>query len=408
MVEKQNKQPADIPMQKNKRKLFRSVGNVVILLLVFWIGLSVGNGNIGLHSSIGANKELPENLSYSSTEKVYDLLKQNFDGKLDVEKLQDGLKSGLTKATGDPYTEYFNAKDAKEFNEQLSGTFSGIGAQLGKDDKDNIVVMSPIAGYPAEKAGLRAKDAIINVDGRSTSGLSIDETVNMIRGKKGTTVTLDILRDGERKQFTITREDIKIPSVKSEILPGNIGYIQINQFWDDTSGLVNKAANEFKQANVKGVILDMRGNPGGSLEAAVDVASVWVPGGKTVLQEKRDGKVEQTYTANGQPLLLNVPTVVLIDEGSASASEIVAGALKDNKVATLIGTKSYGKGSVQQIIGLQDGAELKVTVARWYRPNGENIDKKGIKPDQEVKMTEEDYAKGADPQKDAAIQFLQK
>lgn len=409
MADTRTKQSIEVPGHgRRRRSLWRSAGNVAILLLVFWIGLSVGNGTIGLRSSVSSNKELPANLSYGDTERVYDLLKANYDGKLDVEKLEDGLKSGLVKAAGDPYTEYLNPKDAKAFNEQLSGTFSGIGAQLGKDDKDNIVVMSPIAGYPAEKAGLRAKDVIVNVNGKSTSGLSIDETVSMIRGKKGTVVTLDVLRGDERKAFKITREDIKIPSVKHEVLPGNVGYIQINQFWSDTASLVSKAAQEFKQAGVKSVVLDLRGNPGGSLEAAVDVSSVWLPGGKTILHEKRDGKTTETYTASGNPVLLGVPTVVLIDEGSASASEIVAGALKDNKAATLLGSESYGKGSVQQIMELSSGGELKVTVARWYRPNGENIDKQGIKPDQEVKMTDEDFEKGLDPQKDAALQYLQK
>lgn len=395
-----------------KRKLYpkgllRSVGNIAVLLLVFWVGLSIGNGSVGFSSSTSTNKALPGDLNYGDTERVYDLLRTNYDGKLNAEKLEDGLRSGLVKAAGDPYTQYFTAKEAKEFNEQLSGTFSGIGAQLGKDDKDNVVVIAPIAGYPAEKAGLRAKDAIININGKSTAGMSLDEAVSFIRGKKDTKVTLEIMRDGsDRKEITVVRDDITIPSVEHEILPNNIGYIQITQFWNDTPELVNKAAREFKQAGVKSVVLDLRSNPGGSLPAAVDVASVWLPSGKTVLQEKRDGKVQETYKSSGAHGLLGMPTIVLINEGSASASEILAGALKDNKAATLMGTKSYGKGSVQQIIPLSDGGELKVTIARWYRPNGENIDKKGIKPDVEVKMTDEDYTKGADPQKDAAIQRL--
>lgn len=410
MAQKQEEGSNMAPEQKGvqRRSWLRTAGSIAVLLLVFWVGMAVGNGNIGLHSSVSQNKSLPANLSYGSTEELYDLLKSNYDGSLDVSKLEDGLKSGLVKATGDPYTEYFNAKDAKEFNEQLSGTFSGIGAQLGKDDKDNIVVVAPIAGYPADKAGLKAKDIIAMVNGESTSGLSIDETVGKIRGKKGTTVKLGILRGDERKEFTITREDIQIPSVDSEVLGNDTCYIKINQFWDDTSSLVQEAVSKCKQAGVKGAILDLRGNPGGSLDAAVDVASVWLPSGKTVLQEKRDGKVVRTYTASGDPSLLNMPTTVLIDEGSASASEIVAGALKDNKAATLIGVKSYGKGSVQQVIPLDDGAEIKITVARWYRPNGQNIDKKGIKPDQEVQLNEEEYAKGVDSQKDAALQYLRK
>jgi carboxyl-terminal processing protease len=406
----QNNSGPEITVKKSwTKQVLRSGVNVVILVAVFWVGISIGNGTISFTTPTKSNKSLPSTLDTSEAHNVYNLLRKNFDGDLDAQKLQDGMKSGLVKAAGDPYTEYFNAKDAKEFNEQLSGSFSGIGAQLGKDDKDNIIVIAPIANYPAEKAGLRAKDVVTEVDGKSTAGLSIDETVGKIRGKKGTQVTLKVVRDSkEQKELTITREDIKIPSVEYKILPENIGYIQISQFWDDTYGLTSKAAKEFKKAGVKGVIVDLRSNPGGSLDAAVDISNIWLPNGKTILQEKRDGRVVQTYTSSGTPVLLDVPTIVLVNEGSASASEIVAGALRDNKAATLVGVKSYGKGSVQQIIPLGNGGELKVTVARWFRPNGQNIDKKGINPDTEIKMTDEDYAGGKDPQKDAAINQLNK
>lgn len=377
------------------------------LLLVYFIGVNVGNGTISLVTPASSNKDMPASLNLSEVNNVYKLLRTNFDGELNTEKLTDGAKAGMTKATGDPYTEYFNPKEAKEFNEQLSGTFSGIGAQLGKDDEDNIIIMAPISGYPAEKAGLRAKDVIVSIDGKSTAGQSIDEAVNKIRGKKGTDVTLEIMREGaDKKTYTITREDIKVPSVEYEILPNNIGYIEITQFWDDTAQLVSKAEQKFRSAGVKQVVLDLRSNPGGSLDAAVDVANMWVPSGKTILQEKRDNKVVQTYTSSGKTLFDGTKTVVLIDEGSASASEILAGALKDNGIAKLIGMKSYGKGSVQQIIPLNNGGELKVTVARWFRPNGENIDKKGIKPDMEVKLTEDDYKNGKDPQKDEALRIV--
>lgn len=395
--------------EKPKRNIGKTLLNVGILLVVFTLGVNFGNGSLFLSGSpVASNKELPKDLNYDEVEKLYDTLKEKYDGKLTIEQLQDGLKSGLIQASGDPYTEYFSAKDAKEFNDELSGTFSGIGAKLGKDEKGNIMVMSPIPGYPAEKAGLRAKDVIMSINGESASGLTIDKAVNKIRGKSGTEVKLLVLRgEDERREFAITREEITVPSVEHEILPGDIGYLQITQFNGDTADLARKAADEFKQKSVKGVILDMRGNPGGALDAAVEVSELWVSSGNTILQEKRDGKLEQTYTSSrSNPTLKGVKTVVLIDEGSASASEIVAGALKDNSAATLLGAKSYGKGSVQQIIQLDNGAEVKITVARWFRPNGQNIDKKGIKPDIEVKMPEDALAKGQDPQKDAAIKQL--
>lgn len=397
-------------VEKVRPQMSRGVkigGWIISLLIVFVFGISVGNGSIVIGGAATQNGNLPGTLDYSSVNQLYQAIKTNYDGKLNEQQLLDGMKTGLAEATGDPYTEYFNAKDAKDFNNQLQGSFTGIGAELGQDADKNLVVIAPIDGFPAAKAGLRAQDVIAKIDGKSTAGMSIDDAVKKIRGEKNTKVTLDIIRDkSQALTFTITRADIKVPSVTSKILDNNIGYLQITQFSDDTAELARKAAQEFKDKQVSGVILDMRDNPGGLLDAAVQVSSLWVPQGKTVLQEKRGGKVINTYAATGDTVLAGIPTVALINSGSASAAEITAGALKDNKVATLLGEKSYGKGSVQQIQDLKDGSEVKVTVARWYRPNGDNIDKKGIEPDQTVKMTDEDYKAGIDPQKDAAIAKL--
>jgi len=379
------------------------------MLIVFVLGVNVGNGSIPMAWSRGSaqNGSLPTTLDYSTVNQVYQAVKDNYDGKLTEQQLLDGLKSGLAQATGDPYTEYFNTKDAKAFNNQLQGTFSGIGAELGQDSDKNLVVIAPISGFPADKAGLRAQDIITSINGKSTSGMSVDEAVNLIRGKKGTKVELKVVRNkSDALTFTITRADIKVPSVNSKILDDDLGYMQITQFSDDTASLASKAAQNFKDKDVKGVILDLRDDPGGLLDAAVKVSSLWLPQNKLILQEKTDGKVVNTYKADGSNTLAGIPTVVLVNSGSASAAEITAGALRDNNVASILGEKSYGKGSVQQIMNLSGGAEIKVTVARWYRPNGQNIDKKGITPDKTVKMTDDDYAKGNDPQKDAAISQL--
>jgi carboxyl-terminal processing protease len=395
-------------------KTTKIIGATLVTAAIFGIGYGVGSG--GLKFSTGSNsqnKNLPANLDYSTVDQLYNSIKSNYDGTLDQTKLLDGVKSGLTAATGDPYTMYFNAKQASDFNKQLQGTFSGIGAELGQDSTGNLIVVAPIDGAPASKAGLRPQDVIASIDGKSTSGMAVDVAVSKIRGKKGTDVSLRIIRDKTQDlTIKITRDDIKIPSVKSQILDGNIGYLEINQFSDDTASLAQTAAKDFKDKGVKGVVLDLRGNPGGLVNAATAVSSLWLPEGKTILQERRGTTTVSTELANGNNILAGVPTVVLIDAGSASASEITAGALKDNGVATLIGVKSFGKGSVQQIINLGgpevDGtsAELKVTIARWYRPNGQNIDKKGVNPDKEVKMTDDDYKQKRDPQKDAAIEFL--
>ena len=392
---------------KHKTGIGKKLLLVLVGILIFGVGVNVGNGSLtvgfGPHNT--QNSSLPAQLDYQSVNTVYKSLKENYDGKLTESQLLDGLKEGLAQSTNDPYTEYFTPKEAQAFKDQLSGTFSGIGAQLGKDTDNNLEVIAPIAGTPADKAGLKAKDIITNINNESTAGMSIDTAVEKIRGKKGTQVTLKIVRNKEQAlTFTITRDDINIPSVTTKTLDGNIGYIQIAQFGDDTADLTTKAANDFKAAGVKGVILDLRSNPGGRLDAAVTVSDLWVPTGKTILQEKQGSTVIKSYPASAGGPLEGMPTVVLIDGGSASASEITAGALKDNKAATLIGTKSYGKGVVQQVIPFKDGSELKVTVASWYRPNGQNINKKGITPDQEVKVSDADIAAQNDTQLQAAEQ----
>ena len=383
----------------------------IIATGIFLSGVGVGQGRIPLGNRIAlpsSNKDLPENLDYSTVEYAYDLLKSDFDGELDKEKLLDGLKAGLAKSTGDPYTEYLNSKDAEQFRNDLNGTFTGIGAELSRQ-KDQIVVVSPISGFPAEKAGLRPKDVVIEINDESTLEMTLSEAVSKIRGEKGTAVKLKVIRDQKQElEFSIVRETIKVPSVTTETLDGNIGYIKIARFAEDTVSLTTAAAEKFKQAGVKGIILDVRNDPGGLLEASISVSSLWLPNGKTVLEEKRGEVVMRTYRASGTPVLQGVPTVVLINEGSASASEIVAGALKDNKAATVIGVKSFGKGSVQQLQPLKGGGVLKITIAKWYTPAGKNINKEGITPDQEVKRTDEDFQNNRDPQRDAAINFLKK
>jgi len=383
------------------------IGVALVGLVIFMLGWMLGTGRFGLHES-GQNKGLPANLNYSSVNEVYNDLKLQYNGKLTTTQLLDGLKTGLANAANDPYTEYFNPAQAKQFNDELNGSFSGIGAELGKDSSNNLEIIAPLAGTPAAKAGLQPKDIIAAINGKDTSGLSIDAAVNEIRGPSGSKVTLTVVRGGNQQlTFTITRANITVPSVTYKILSGNIGYMQINQFSDDTSGLAQKAAQAFQQANVKGVILDLRDNPGGLVDAAVNVSSLWLPEGKTIMQEKEGNTVVQTYTATGNDLLHGVPTVVLINAGSASASEITTGALRDNNAAHVIGVKSYGKGVVQQVDNLAGGAELKVTIASWYRPNGQNINHKGITPDQTVQLTAAQIKAGQDPQQDAALSYLQ-
>jgi carboxyl-terminal processing protease len=319
----------------------------------------------------------------------------------------DGLKHGLAEATDDPYTEYFTPSEAKEFRSQLNNSFSGIGAELGQDKDKNIIVISPINGFPADKAGLRAQDIIVSINGQSTQGMSVDEAVSKVRGPKGTDVKLGIVRGADSVTLTITRQNIQLPSVTTKVLDNNIGYMQISSFSSDTDELVQKAADDFTNQHVKGIILDLRNDPGGLLDAAVSVSSEWLPKGKLIVEERGTNGTDRHF-ASGHNELFGIPTVVLVNSGSASAAEITAGALHDNKAATLIGEKSYGKGVVQQLVNFPDGSELKVTVASWYRPNGQNINHKGITPDQIVKISDDDAKAGTDTQLTAAQAYLNK
>lgn len=390
-----------------KRNFTSSFARVLIAVAIFGVGWATGSGAISIqqYKPVSRNGGLPDKLDYSSIDTIYKSLKDNFDGELNEADLLEGLKSGLAKATGDPYTEYLNPEGAEQFNQELDGTFEGIGAQLGKDADNNIIIISPIAGYPAEKAGLKPKDVIAEINGEPAFDMTISEAVDRIRGEKGTDVKLGIVSSGEFKEVSITREQIDIPSVESEIKDG-IGILTIARFGDDTVRLARQAASEFKNANVRGVVLDLRSNPGGYLEGAVDIASLWLDNGATILTERRDNVVVKTFKSRGTAVLEGVKTVVLINEGSASASEIVAGALRDNNAATIVGRTSFGKGSVQQPINLRDGGLLKITIARWFTPSGSNIDKEGIKPDEDVEITSEDIVNDRDPQLDAALKSL--
>lgn len=401
-MQPEDKGHGDVVADSKHSKRIPVFGAVLVAIVAFGLGIGVGNGNLGINGSPGNNSN--GKLDYASVDEVYDVLRREYDGKLDQAKLLDGMKEGLAEATGDPYTEYFTAAEYKKFDEQLNGAgFSGIGAELGLDKDKNLIVVAPIAGTPAEKAGLRPKDIIAEIDSKLTTGLSVEEAVGKIRGKKGTTVKLKLIRNQSQViDLEITRDDIKVPSVESRQLDDGTGYIRITTFGESTGQLAKQQAQELKAKGVKKIILDLRGNPGGVVDSAIAVASMWLPKGALVMQEKRDNTIVKTYTADGDNFLEGLPTVVLINEGSASASEIVAGALHDGKAAKLIGEKTYGKGVVQGIQPLNNGAQLKVTVARWYRPNGQNIDKKGIQPNQKVTVSDADIEAAKDTQLEAA------
>ena len=398
--------------QTAKGSKLRKIKYLLLAVLIFGAGVGFGDGRLNLNVRQGPKpvaNGLPDKLDYSSLNEVYQAVKANYNGELSQSQIIDGLKHGLAGAAKDPYTVYFTPKEAKDFSDQLNNSFAGIGARLSKDADGNLIIGEAIVGFPADKAGLKKQDIITEVNGTQTSSLTLDDAIGKIRGPAGSTVKLKIVRDkSQTLDFSIGRQTINLPSVTTKTLANNIGYIQIGTFANDTSSLMQKAAQQFKDAGVKGIVLDLRNDPGGLLDAAVNVSSLWLPSGTNVLQERRGSTVTQSYNAIGGDTLHGIPTVVLINEGSASASEITAGALHDNKAARLIGTKSYGKGVVQQLINLGDGGQLKVTVASWYRPDGQNINHKGITPDDIVKLSDEDIKAAKDSQLDAAQAYLNK
>ncbi len=356
-----------------------------------------------------ANK-LTQDVDFNLFWDVWDQLQDKYvdKDKLDDKKMFYGALRGLVDSIGDPYTVFMEPKEAKEFSDDLAGTFEGIGAEIGKKD-EIITIVAPLAGMPAEKAGLQAGDKIYAVDGQSTAGFAIEEAVSKIRGAKGTEVVLTIFRKGfeKTKDFKIIRQTIFIKSVKTKMRDDKIFVITITNFNGDTSELFKNAAREAVEKNPQGIILDLRNNPGGYLETSIDVASEWVDQGFIVTEQFSDEKKNE-YSHRGRARLKDFPTVVLVNQGSASASEIVSGALKDTGKAVIVGMKTFGKGSVQTLEDMKDGSSVKITVAKWLTPKGYNINDQGISPDIEVDLSQEDYDKNADPQMDKAVEILNK
>lgn len=388
------------------------IGSLFIVLIAYMLGFASGQATIPSSLKIDgvSNMEHPsQNIDFSLFWDAWDRLEQKFvnQGDLDRQKMVYGAIEGMVKATGDPYTAFFPPEQAKILTEDIDGNFSGIGAEIGFK-KEILTVIAPLKNTPAEKAGIRAGDKILEINATSTENLSIEEAVKLIRGKEGTKVNLTIYRDGfsEPKVFTITRQIINIPSVEWE-KKGDVAYIQLFGFVGNVDDEFRKAARQIIASGAKKIVLDMRNNPGGYLDSAVEIASYFIPQGDAIVSENfGNGERKNIYRSKGYRYFQKMPVVVLIDGGSASASEIVAGALLDNRGATLVGTKSFGKGSVQEVIDLPDNTILKITVAKWLTPLGRSIQDQGIDPDVEVKMTAEDRDKDKDPQLDKAMEII--
>lgn len=349
----------------------------------------------------------PTDPEFEIVEQAWQIILDDYveSDEIDREALSRGAIEGMIAAIDDPYSAYVGAQEYETKMDLFEGSFGGIGAEMTIDDEGRIKVVAPIAGSPAYRAGIRPGDVVTHIDGESTEDMNFAEAVLTIRGEPGTEVTLGILRDSETRDVTITREVIDLSTVTPRMFSNDILHITVSAFSSRTEGELKQALEEAIADGAVGAILDLRGNPGGLLESAVAVASQFLDGGVVTEVEYGDGEREAWEVEEGG-VALDLPLAVLVDGGSASGSEVVAGALQDRERAVIIGTQTFGKGSVNHFHRLADGSAIYITGARWYTPNGHLIEGQGITPDVVVEITEEDIEKGLDPQLDQAIDYL--
>ncbi len=397
----------------NKKTTFGYAAAAVLVVgcLAFFAGIHRGATSKRMESIPVANAQV-QNLPNADFSLFWDAIavikEKYFDaGKVTDEQLLYGAIQGAFESLDDPYSGFFEPSDAKKFHEDLSGSFGGIGAEIGIRN-EQIVVIAPLKDNPAEKVGIMAGDKILEINGTSTTGLLVEDAVKLIRGEPGTTVTLLIMREGwsEAREFPIQRAIITVPTLEWEMKTGNIAYMKLNNFNANVPDLFYQSALPMLMKKPNGIILDLRNNPGGFLDVSVRVAGWFLDRGDIVVRERFNNSEEDRYYANGNASLAHIPLVVLVNEGSASASEIVAGALRDNRGVTLVGQKTFGKGTVQEVKDMANGSSVKISIAEWLTPNGDSINKKGLKPDYEAKITEDDLKNKKDPQLEKAIEVM--
>ena len=416
--------PAAIRSQQYLRRFISTIVFVVVFGLGIFVGRAIPVGSASSSAASVINKEasgsVAEDVDFEPFWDVWEKVQTKFVRRpADENQMVSGAIAGMVASLGDPYSVYFTPEIAKQFQEDLDGTFSGIGAEVGMKN-NRIVVVAPLPESPAEAAGLRPGDFVAEINATSTEAMSVEEAVKQIRGPEGTEVKLTIVREGKPQplKITIIRKKIELKSVTQQILPGNVMFLTISSFNDQTIPQLDQAIQVAQFKKVKGIIVDLRNNPGGFFDSSITVASEWLDPGSVVVAERGKGDgARKEFSATGTHRLLGIPTVVLVNGGSASASEIVAGALQDHGKAKLIGEKTFGKGSVQEYEELPDGSALKLTIALWFTPKDRSINESGIQPDIVVVPKKEgeaaqleSYIARRDPMKDAvvvrALQYL--
>lgn len=403
-------------MKINYRIPLYVIASITLLSAVFGFGVYMGYSHRPAVEKVlsVANKDssVPTTADFDTFWKTWNLLKEKSLYSKDISD-QDrvwGATEGLASSMGDPYTVFFPPKENKLFTDEIQGSFSGIGAELGVKDKV-LTVISPLKDTPASKAGMKKGDKILKINNVSTADMTVDKAINLIRGPEDTIVTLTVLHQDEREthDLKITRGKIAIPTVDTDTLPGDIFVIKFYSFSQNSAQLFRDALIKFANSGSHKLVIDLRGNPGGYLDSAINIGSWFIDEGKTIVTEDfgEGSQKPIVYRSHGPKIFNdNLQLVVLVDGGSASASEILAGALQENKVATLVGEQTFGKGSVQELINVTPDTSLKVTVARWLTPNGTSISLKGLTPDIKVPFTLKDADAKRDPQMDKAVEIL--
>jgi carboxyl-terminal processing protease len=391
------------------------VAIIISLVCAFGLGIYVGfehrpwierAGNIS-HKE----PEVVTNADFEPFWKAWNIIKDQypFGDKITDQDMVWGAINGLMSSLGDPYSTFFPPEESKSFNEEIEGSFGGIGMEVGSKEH-LLTVIAPIKGSPAERAGIRSGDIILKIDGKTANDLPIDKAIDLIRGEPGTTVKLTIYREGEPDslEFSIKREKIDVPVINGELRSDGIYVISLYSFNANSAPLFRKELEKFEQTGVHKLILDLRGNPGGFLDAAIDIGSYFIPqGSPIVIEDYGNGKDQEIHRSYGYASLgNNFKMAVLVDGGSASASEILAGALSEQGVAKLIGEQTFGKGSVQKVVDVTPETSLKLTIAKWLTPKGVSISEKGLTPDIVVKPTKADYEAKRDVVLNRAVEYL--